>query len=189
MKKWIIIPVLTVIILFTACGHKVTVADLQVRIDSLQTALDTFTTHKAKTDAQLLMIDSADYKYYDMQQWDRFSLSHSPDVRVFYPDGGLSVGLPQHIDMLKPMFEFAPDTKIFQHRTSFGSNDWTTVIQEIQGTFTDTLKLPTGKTYLPTGKQFMFLMCTVAHWKDGKMMDKYLFWDNEAFMKQIGVIQ
>jgi hypothetical protein len=30
-------------------------------------------------------------------------------------------------------------------------------------------------------------MATVGHWKDGLMIEEYLFWDNQAFMKQIGL--
>jgi len=30
-------------------------------------------------------------------------------------------------------------------------------------------------------------MCTVGYWKDGVMVEEYLFWDNHAFMKQIGL--
>ena len=29
----------------------------------------------------------------------------------------------------------------------------------------------------------------IAHWKDGKMIEEYLHWDNQAFMKQIGLGQ
>jgi hypothetical protein len=30
-------------------------------------------------------------------------------------------------------------------------------------------------------------MCTVGHWKNGVMDEEYLFWDNQTYMKQIGV--
>jgi hypothetical protein len=31
-------------------------------------------------------------------------------------------------------------------------------------------------------------MATVGHWgADGKMTEEYLFWDNQSFMKQIGL--
>jgi len=31
------------------------------------------------------------------------------------------------------------------------------------------------------------MMSTVGHWKNGVMDKEYLFWDNQAFMKQIGL--
>jgi hypothetical protein len=30
-------------------------------------------------------------------------------------------------------------------------------------------------------------MATIGHWKDGVMDEEWLFWDNQAFMKQIGL--
>jgi hypothetical protein len=30
-------------------------------------------------------------------------------------------------------------------------------------------------------------MATVGHWKDGVMDEEYLFWDNQTYMKQIGL--
>jgi hypothetical protein len=44
-----------------------------------------------------------------------------------------------------------------------------------------------GKTIKPTGKSFKVPMCTVGHWQGGKMVEESLFWDNQAFMKQIGL--
>jgi hypothetical protein len=32
-------------------------------------------------------------------------------------------------------------------------------------------------------------MCTVGHWKDGVMVEEWLYWDNATYMKQIGVTQ
>jgi hypothetical protein len=45
------------------------------------------------------------------------------------------------------------------------------------------------KTMPPTGKPFTLTMCTVGHWKNGLMDEEYLFWDNQSFMKQIGLAQ
>lgn len=47
-----------------------------------------------------------------------------------------------------------------------------------------------GKTVAPMGKHFILQMSTLGHWtKAGVMDEEYLFWDNAAFMKQIGVGQ
>jgi hypothetical protein len=32
-------------------------------------------------------------------------------------------------------------------------------------------------------------MTTIGHWEGGKMIEEYLFWDNQSFMKQIGLAQ
>jgi predicted ester cyclase len=149
----------------------------------------------AGTDDQLLQerlrrFDSLDFQFYSNQQWDSLAISHDENIKVYYPDGTVTTGLfPQHIDMLKPMFVFAPDTKITSHPVKFGSGEWTAVIGELEGTFSKPMPIGNGKTIAPTGKKFKLRMSTIGHWKDGKMIEEYLFWDNQAFMKQIGLAQ
>ena len=38
----------------------------------------------------------------------------------------------------------------------------------------------------PTGKAFKLPMLTVGRWENGVMVEEWLYWDNQAFMKQIG---
>lgn len=141
------------------------------------------------TEQRLLKFDTLDYEYYSNQKWDMFKHNHAENIKVYYPDGFITEGLyPQHIDMLTPMFVFAPDTKIEQHPIKFGSGDWTTVIGVMEGTFSKPMPIGNGKTIPPTGKKFKLSMATIAHWgPDGKMTEEYLFWDNQSFMKQIGL--
>lgn len=139
---------------------------------------------------RLRRFDSLDFQFYSNQQWDSFAVSHDSNIKVYYPDGTVITGLyPQHIDMLTPMFAFAPDTKITSHPVKFGSGDWTAVIGEMEGTFSKPMNLGNGKIIQPTGKKFKLSMSTIGHWKDGKMIEEYLHWDNQSFMKQIGLAQ
>ena len=142
------------------------------------------------TEERLRRMDSLDFQFYSNQMWDSLAISHDANIKAFYPDGTITTGLfPEHIDMLKPMFVFAPDTKITSHPVKFGTGEWTTVIGEMEGTFSKPMPIGNGKTIPPTGKKFKLSMCTVGHWKDGKMIEEYLFWDNQSFMKQIGLAQ
>jgi predicted ester cyclase len=142
------------------------------------------------TQERLRRFDSLDFQFYSNQKWDSFAISHNANIKVVYPDGNTTTGLyPQHIDMLTPMFAFAPDTKITNHPIKFGSGDWTCVVGEMEGTFSKPMAIGNGRTIPPTGKKFKLSMCTVGHWKGGKMFEEYLFWDNQAFMKQIGLAQ
>jgi hypothetical protein len=115
--------------------------------------------------------------------------SHAADILVHYPDGHTSKGLASHIDELKPMFVFAPDTRIETHPVKFGSGEWTSVIGVIQGTFTKPMPVAGGKTIAPTGKAYKMEMATIGHWTNGLMDEEWLFWDNQLFMKQIGLAQ
>jgi len=131
--------------------------------------------------------DNLDYVVFTQQQWERLHESHSKDVVVHWPDGHQTVGIEKHIEDLKAMFVYAPDTRIKVHTVKFGSGEWTAVIGIMEGTFTKPMPTADGKTIQPTGKPFKITMCTIGHWKDGVMNEEYLFWDNLTFMKQIGL--
>jgi hypothetical protein len=144
---------------------------------------------EAKTIAKHIAIfDTLDYEVFTGQQWARLHESHSKDVIVHWPDGHQTEGIEKHIEDLKAMFVYAPDTRIKVHTVKIGQGEWTAVIGIMEGTFTQPMPTPDGKTIPPTGKPFKITMCTVGHWKDGVMNEEYLFWDNLAFMKQIGLM-
>ena len=67
----------------------------------------------------LAAFDTLDFDVYTNQKWERFSESHAKDILVHYPDGHTTKGLHAHIEELKPMFVFAPDTRIRTHRSEF----------------------------------------------------------------------
>jgi len=139
--------------------------------------------------AHIATFDELDFDVFTHQKWDRLKESHSRDVVVHWPDGHQTKGIEKHIEDLKAMFTYAPDTRIQVHPVKVTSGDWTSVIGVMEGTFTKPMVTPDGKTIQPTGKPYKIVMCTVGHWKNGVMDEKYLFWDNLTFMKQIGVLQ
>jgi hypothetical protein len=58
----------------------------------------------------------------------------------------------------------------------------------MEGTFTRPMPAGKGKTLPPTGKAYKIRMVTIGHWtKDAVMDEEYLMWDNQEFMKQIGL--
>ena len=189
IKAVVALVALTASLAFTRCtNNSGNSSTLQAKVDSLQTELKKLTDEKALTEMRLVRFDSLDYEFYSNQDWKNFNISHADNIKVYYPDGMITTGLnPQHIDMLTPMFVFAPDTKINNHPVRFGSGNWTCVIGEMEGTFSKPMPIGNGKTIAPTNKKFKLSMSTVGHWKDGKMIEEYLFWDNQAFMKQIGL--
>jgi len=187
----IVIPiVIGVTLTFTSCGDKNRdSSNLQAKVDSLQNELKKFTDEKAVTELRLAKFDTLDFEYYSNQKWDMFKNNHADNIKVYYPDGTISTGLyPQHIDMISPQFVFAPDTKIKTHPVRFGSGEWTCVIGVMEGTFSKPMPIGKGKSIPPTGKHFKLSMATIGHWgADAKMTEEYLFWDNQSFMKQVGL--
>ena len=137
----------------------------------------------------LAVFDTLDYVVFTQQQWARFHESHSKDIIVHWPDGHFTTGLEKHIEDLKALFVYAPDTRIKVHSVKLGQGEYTAVIGVMEGTFTKPMPTPDGKSIPPTGKPFKIDMCTVGHWKNGVMVEEYLFWDNYTYMKQIGLVQ
>jgi hypothetical protein len=139
--------------------------------------------------AHIAKFDTLDFDVFTNQKWDRLKESHSQDVTVHWPDGHITHGIDRHIADLKAMFVYAPDTRIQEHPVKIANGEWTSVIGIMEGTFTKPMPIGDGKTIAPTGKAFKIVMCTVGHWKNATMDEEYLFWDNQTYMKQVGLGQ
>ncbi len=137
----------------------------------------------------LKIFDILDFDVFSNQKWDRLKESHSKDIVVTWPDGHETKGLDKHTEDLKALFVYAPDIKIKEHPIRFGSGSWTTATGVMTGTFSKPMPIGEGKFIQPTGKRFAIGMATVGHWKNGTMDHEWLFWDNNDFMKQIGLAQ
>lgn len=73
------------------------------------------------------------------------------------------------------------------YRVLFGQNDWTCSIAIFTGTHKGPMIGPEGKSIPPTNKKFQVDFCTVAHWKNGKIVEENLFYDQVGMMKQVGL--
>jgi predicted ester cyclase len=163
--------------------------EMQTKIEETKKELKKFTDEKASVEKNLKTFDELDFVVFTNQEWTRLHESHSHDVKVNWPDGHSTNGIDKHIEDLKAMFVYAPDTNIKVHPVKIGSGDYTSVIGVMSGTFSQPMPIGDGKFIQPTGKKYSITMCTVGHWKDGVMIEEWLFWDNATFMKQIGLGQ
>lgn len=139
--------------------------------------------------ARLATFDTLDYDVFSNQKWDRLSESHASDITVTWPDGHETHGIQRHIEDLKAMFVYAPDTRIKEHPIRVCSGEYTAVTGVMTGTFTKPMPLGNGKTAPPTGKSFNLSMATIGHWNGSTMDHEWLFWDNQTYMRQIGMIK
>jgi hypothetical protein len=152
-------------------------------------ALSRYQAAEKLAKAHIATFDALDFDVFTNQKWERLKESHAKDVAVHWPDGHVTHGIDKHIEDLKAMFVYAPDTRIQEHPIKIASGEWTSVVGVMQGTFTKPMPTADGKTIAPTGKAYKIMMSTVSHWKDGAMDEEYLFWDNQSFMQQIGLAQ
>jgi len=151
------------------------------RLAEVERTRETEKTHLAN-------FDDLDFNVFSGQKWDQLSRSHAQNILVHYADGHTSKGLAAHIEELKPMFVFAPDTKVTAHPIRIASGDWTAVMGIGRGTFSQPMPIGGGKTIPPTNKSFELSIYTIGHWtKDGVMDEEWVTWDNQSFLKQVGL--
>lgn len=162
----------------------------QAELDPLRAQLTVLTANNAVIAKNLATFDTLDYTVFSGQQWARMHESHAENIKVYWPDGHMTEGLPVHIEDLKKLFVHAPDTRIKMHPIRFGSGNMTAVTGVFEGTFTESMPIGGGKFIKPTGKAFKMPMCTIGIWgADGIMTEEHLFWDNQTYMNQIGLGQ
>lgn len=160
----------------------------KAEIDSLNEQLTKIAATNATLAENLKTFDELDFQVYSNQEWTRLHESHAEDILVHYPDGHTTKGIEDHIKELAPMFVFAPDTRIEEHPVKIGNGKMTAVTGILLGTFTEPMPIGNGQFIKPTGKSFAIPMCTVGLWNDkGVMYEEYLYYDNQAFLKQIGL--
>jgi len=156
-------------------------------IDSLKKLTAQLTSSNDSISSHLKTFDNLDFDVFSNQKWDRFKESHAQNIKVFWPDGHVTEGLAKHIEDMKMLFVYAPDTRIKEHPIKFGSGNRTVVTGVFEGTFTKPMPIGNGKFIQPTGKAFKFPMATVGIWENGTMIEEHLFWDNQTFIKQVGL--
>lgn len=167
---------------FTACSGGDT-----PEVQAMKAELKKIQDERSAIEKNLATFDTLDYVIFTNQQWERFHESHAKDIKVYWPDGHMTQGLDVHIEDLKALFVHAPDTRITEHPIRIGSGKYTAVTGVFEGTFTKPLPLGGGKFIQPTGKAFKMPMATVGVWENGVMVEEHLFWDNQTYMKQIGL--
>jgi hypothetical protein len=68
------------------------------------------------------------------------------------------------------------------------SGDWTCTIARWTGKMIGPWTGLDGKVYAATSKIFELEFCTIAHWKNGEIVEEKLFYDQVSFLRQIGVL-
>ena len=159
----------------------------QSEVDSLKKVIATLTQKDLVVAQHLKTFDTLDYTIFSGKQWGRFHESHGKDIKVYWPDGHITTGLAKHLEDMKAMFVYAPDTRIKLHLIKFGSGNMTAVTGVMEGTFTKPMPIGNGKFIQPTGKTFKLSMATIGIWENGVMTEEHLFWDNQTYMNQLGL--
>lgn len=157
--------------------------------------------------AHLHRFDQLDFDAFSKQDWKLFNEIHCADVVVKFPDGHETKGIRKHQEDIAGMFVATPDMRVSAHPVSFGATqwaattperrssaqsltqgEWTATVGILEATFTKPMQIG-EKTIAPNGKKLKLPMVTVARWRNGCIAEEQLFWDNAAYMQQLGVAQ
>jgi len=131
------------------------------------------TTEKPRPIVGIDRFEAADFSG---QHWTDLHRSHAQDVLVHWPDGHTTRGLDKHISDLEGFVAMAPDTRIEIQPVKVAKGAWTAVIGVMEG------------TSAKTRKPFTITIATFGHWtEDGVMDEEFLFWDNAALNRQMGL--
>src|SRR6185312_6591669 len=139
----------------TSCSNKnETNSASKTEIDSLRNQITMLTAGNEMISANLTKFDTLDFTVFSNQAWTRLHESHAKDIKVNWPDGHFTTGIERHIEDLKAMFVYAPNTQIKEHPIRFGSSNMTCVTGVMTGTFSAPMPIGGGKFIQPTGKSF-----------------------------------
>ncbi len=193
--NWIVSKMMIVLmaaVLFVSCDDDLSEEkeqEYQTEIEELKAELAKLALADETIAQYLETFDELDYEVFTNQEWTRLHESHSEDILVHWPDGSTTTGLDTHIADLAAMFVYAPDTRIKEHPIAIGSGNITAVMGIMEGTFTEPMPIGDGQYIDPTGQAFKINMVTIGLWnEDGVMYEEYLFWDNQTFMSQLGLL-
>jgi len=112
--------------------------------------------------ANLDRFDQLDFDAWNNRNCTLFQEIHSPDVIVVDFSGKVTKGIEQHFQWANKSLSSTPST-IMAHPIKIAAGNWTAVTGN------------STRTNLSTGESFNSTMVTVAHWKDGRIIEEYLF--------------
>jgi len=136
----------------------------------------------------MITLDNA----WNTQDWNTFNERHADNVAVFWPgQPDPTRGVPNHRQESIEFFKMFPDNHLINnpYKMLIAEGDYTCSVADFTGTFKGPMKGVDGKTVQPTNKKFHLEFCTVAHWKDGKILEERLFYDQMGMLKQIMIFR
>ena len=119
-----------------------------------------------------------------------FRKRHAKDCIIRWPNQPPTLGIEAHEHEALAFFKTFPDQHLVNnlYKTMMAQGDWTCTIAEFTGTMTGPMTMTDGTVIPPTNKSFKVDFCTVAHWKNGVIVEENLFYDLMGMLTQIGVL-
>lgn len=161
---------------------------LIARVAELEARIAVHEAERALNKRHLEIFDELDLEAFNDRDMKRIGEIHADNVIVHNPDGTQTSPFPPHEEELKFLFDVF-DFKVKDHIVGFGHGEWTAGISVSEGKWIKPITLKNGTVLEPTGKSVSLKIATIARWKDGRIAEEYLFWDNADWNRQIGLGQ
>lgn len=187
MKKSILLLVLiTLSLSVNTVFAEESIAQLKQKNSELQAQVDAYKKEREQTDRHLKIFDELDLEAFNNRDMKRIGEIHADNVIVHNPDGTKTSPFSPHEEELKFLFDTF-NFKVTDHIVGFGYGEWTAGISISEGKWVKPITLPDGVVLQPTGNKVRLKIATIARWKNGRIAEEYLFWDNKEWNKQIGL--
>ena len=126
---------------------------------------------------------------WNSKDWETFKNRHAENVAVYWPGQpeptrGRQAHHAESVEFFK-----AFDNRLDNHpyRILFGHGDYTCSVARWTGTNIGPFMGPDGRMVPATNRKLELDFCTVAHWKNGEIIEEYLFYDRAGLLKQLGI--
>lgn len=136
-------------------------------------------------DNHIKLFDYMDFEGFNKRNWQIVRDVYDENIVLKFSNGNEIRGIDNILKQMQTGLE--PETKTISHPIHFGSGDWTAVVMVMTGRFTEPYTNPDGSITQPTGKLWIMEHCALVHWKNNKIIEVVAFWDNDVFLKQVGV--
>jgi hypothetical protein len=187
MKKSILVlTLITSLIGVNAAFAEESITELKQKIAELQAQVDAHKKERKQTARHLEIFDELDLEAFNSRDMKRIGEIHADNVIVHNPDGTQTSPFPPHEEELQFLFDTF-NFKVTDHIVGFGYGEWTAGISISEGKWVKPIALPDGTVLQPTGNKVRLKIATIARWKNGRIAEEYLFWDNNDWNKQIGL--
>jgi hypothetical protein len=161
---------------------------LIARVAELEAQVVAYKAERALAKRHLEIFDELDLVAFNKRDMKRIGEIHADNVTVHNPDGTRTSPFPPHAKELQFLFDTF-DFKVAKHIVGFGHGEWTAGISVSEGKWVKPITLKDGTVLKPTGKSVSLKIATIARWKNGRIVEEYLFWDNADWNRQIELKQ
>jgi len=136
--------------------------------------------------ASLIEIVQKHYDNVSKGEWTRDREIMSPDVVTIDPGAGRIEGIEAFLAFEEVFHRAFPDGRL-ESRGAIESGDIAIAEGIFSGTHTGPLEGPAG-TVPPTGKSLELPFCDVFRIADGKIVEHRVYYDQMAFLGQLGLV-